>query len=62
MYNTEGAVGEALQLAFKSGLLKREDVFVTTKLQPADNQPANVLPSLQKSLRLGTLNPIVVGY
>jgi diketogulonate reductase-like aldo/keto reductase len=50
MYNTEGVVGEALQLAFKSGLVKREDVFVTTKLSPADNQPANVLPSLQKSL------------
>jgi diketogulonate reductase-like aldo/keto reductase len=58
MYNTEGVVGEALQLAFKSGLVEREDVFVTTKLSPADTQPANVLPSLQKSLRLGTLNPL----
>lgn len=57
MYNTEGLLGEALKLAFQSGLVERKDVFVTTKLSPADNQPANVLPSLQKSLRLGTLNP-----
>jgi glycerol 2-dehydrogenase (NADP+) len=32
MYDNEDEVGEALQEAFKAGIVKREDVFVTTKL------------------------------
>jgi diketogulonate reductase-like aldo/keto reductase len=29
---SEAAVGDAMQEAFKAGAIKREDVFVTTKL------------------------------
>lgn len=32
MYGNEGEVGEALTEAFKSGVVKREEVFITTKL------------------------------
>jgi diketogulonate reductase-like aldo/keto reductase len=31
-YKTEGEIGQVLQEFFKSGQLKREDVFVTTKV------------------------------
>jgi glycerol 2-dehydrogenase (NADP+) len=31
-YQNEGEVGEAFQEAFDSGIVKREDLFVTTKL------------------------------
>lgn len=32
MYGNEGEVGEALKEAFAAGIVKREDVFITTKL------------------------------
>lgn len=32
IYGTEGEIGEALNMKFASGELKREDVFVTTKV------------------------------
>ena len=34
-YKNEAEVGEALSEAFKEGLVKREDLFVTTKVPPA---------------------------
>lgn len=33
-YKNEAEVGEALSEAFKEGLVKREDLFVTTKVPP----------------------------
>ncbi|XP_002986769.2 NADP-dependent D-sorbitol-6-phosphate dehydrogenase [Selaginella moellendorffii] len=36
-YKNEAEVGEALALAFKQGLVKREDVFITTKLWNSDH-------------------------
>ena len=31
-YGNEGEIGEALQKCFKEGVLKREELFITTKL------------------------------
>lgn len=31
-YNNEAEIGEALQKCFKDGVVKREEVFVTSKL------------------------------
>ncbi|QPG73801.1 hypothetical protein FOA43_001115 [Brettanomyces nanus] len=47
-YGTEALIGEVLQKLFDSGKLKREDVFVTTKVWPS--LWANPLKSLDKSL------------
>jgi diketogulonate reductase-like aldo/keto reductase len=35
-YNNEGAIGEALQEVFATGKVKREEVFITTKLWQDD--------------------------
>jgi diketogulonate reductase-like aldo/keto reductase len=48
-YTTEPLLGEALAKAFKAGLVRREDVFVTTKLHPADTD--DVVTALRSSLR-----------
>ncbi|CAM6003256.1 unnamed protein product, partial [Sphagnum balticum] len=50
LYGTEGALGDALVEAFSTGLVKREEIFVTTKLWITDNHPAAVLPALRTSL------------
>lgn len=34
-YKNEAEVGEALTEAFTTGLVKREDLFITTKVQTA---------------------------
>jgi diketogulonate reductase-like aldo/keto reductase len=50
-YHNELIIGEALQEAFKSKLVKRDEMFVTSKLGPAEMDPPDVLPTLQASLR-----------
>ncbi|MGA9599379.1 MAG: aldo/keto reductase [Methylocystis sp.] len=50
-YRNEDAVGDAMQAAFKAGTLKREDVFVTTKLWNTNHRPERVKPALDASLR-----------
>lgn len=52
IYNSEGFLGEALADAIKSGKVKREDIFVTSKLWCADAYPEGVLPALKKSLSM----------
>lgn len=50
MYGTEAVLGAALAKAFKAGLVRREELFVTTKLPPSEADPAEVVAALQSSL------------
>ncbi|KAI5074211.1 hypothetical protein GOP47_0010172 [Adiantum capillus-veneris] len=50
-YGTEGAIGRAVQQAFERGIVRREDMFITSKLWCDDNHPDDVLPALHNSLR-----------
>ncbi|KAJ3695638.1 hypothetical protein LUZ60_001015 [Juncus effusus] len=48
-YQNEAEVGEALEEAFNSGLVKREDLFITTKLWNSDH--GHVLEACKDSLK-----------
>jgi diketogulonate reductase-like aldo/keto reductase len=50
-YRNEEAVGDALQAAFKSGTIRRQDVFVTTKLWNTNHRPERVKPAFDGSCR-----------
>ncbi|XP_076029997.1 aldo-keto reductase family 1 member A1-like [Oratosquilla oratoria] len=50
MYFNEEVIGEVLSAWFESGRLKREDVFITTKLPLIGNRKEDVSRFLQKSL------------
>ena len=50
-YRNEAAVGEAMQAAFKAGTVRREDVFVTTKLWNTNHRPERVKPAFDASLQ-----------
>ena len=50
-YRNESAVGAALQEVFKAGRIRREDVFVTTKLWNNNHRPERVRPAFEASLR-----------
>ena len=50
-YRNESAVGEAMQEVFKAGKIRREDVFVTTKLWNNNHRPERVQPAFEASLR-----------
>src|ERR1700678_3960100 len=50
-YRTEKEVGEAMQEVFKEGKIKREDVFVVTKLWNTNHRPERVKPALEASLK-----------
>jgi diketogulonate reductase-like aldo/keto reductase len=50
-YRNEDAVGEAMQDVFKTGAIRREDVFVTTKLWNTNHRPERVAPAFEASLR-----------
>jgi diketogulonate reductase-like aldo/keto reductase len=53
-YRNEADVGVALQELFARGTVRREDLFVTTKLWNNNHRPDRVKPALQASLnRLG---------
>src|SRR5436305_3928473 len=49
-YRTEKEVGEAMHEVFKEGTIKREDVFVITKLWNTNHRPERVKPALEASL------------
>jgi diketogulonate reductase-like aldo/keto reductase len=58
-YRNEAAVGEAIQEAFKAGTVRREDLFVTTKLWNTNHRPERVKPAFDASrrrLQLDTLD------
>jgi diketogulonate reductase-like aldo/keto reductase len=50
-YRTEKEVGEAMQEVFKAGKIKREDVFVATKLWNTNHRPERVAPAFEASLK-----------
>ena len=50
-YRNEAAVGDAMQAVFKAGTIRRQDVFVTTKLWNTNHRPERVKPALDASLR-----------
>jgi diketogulonate reductase-like aldo/keto reductase len=50
-YRNEGAVGEAMQAVFQAGTVRREDVFLTTKLWNTNHRPDRVKPAFDASRR-----------
>jgi len=50
-YRNEEAVGDAIQDALKAGILRREDLFVTTKLWNTNHRPERVKPAFDGSRR-----------
>jgi diketogulonate reductase-like aldo/keto reductase len=50
-YRNESAVGDAMRAAFKAGTVRREDVFVTTKLWNTNHRPERVKPAFAASIR-----------
>lgn len=50
IYNTERAVGEAIRNKIQQGVVKREDLFVTTKLWRNAYARQDVVPALKQSL------------
>ena len=52
IYENEGEVGSALEEVFAKWDIKREDLFITTKLWNNDHASARVEPALRKCLKL----------
>ncbi|CAO2595125.1 Aldo-keto reductase family 1 member C13 [Lemmus lemmus] len=50
-YHVEEEVGQAIQSKIKAGIVKREDLFITTKLWCTCLRPELVQPTLEKSLK-----------
>ncbi|AUC98459.1 dehydrogenase [Bradyrhizobium sp. SK17] len=48
-YRNEAAVGDAIQDAFKAGMVRREELFVTTKLWNTNHRPERVRPAFDAS-------------
>src|SRR5215469_13790818 len=50
-YRNETEVGKAMQEVFKEGKIKREEVFVATKLWNSNHRPERVKPAFEASLK-----------
>ncbi|MDR3618089.1 MAG: aldo/keto reductase [Paludisphaera borealis] len=50
-YRNEKEVGAAIQEVFKAGKIKREEVFIATKLWNNNHRPERVKPAFEASLR-----------
>lgn len=50
-YRNEEVVGEAIQQALNAGMLRRQDLFVTTKLWNTNHRPERVKPAFEASCR-----------
>ncbi|GHT19323.1 aldehyde reductase [Bacteroidia bacterium] len=50
IYKNEREVGQALDYAFRYGIVKRDEIFVTSKLWNADHAPARVEVAINRSL------------
>lgn len=51
VYGNETEIGEALAEVFAEGNIKREDVFITSKLWNDSHMEGDVIPALQESLK-----------
>ena len=51
IYDNEKEVGNALEKAFKEGLVKREELFITSKLWNSNHRLDDVMPALKKTLK-----------
>src|SRR6476661_6237522 len=50
-YRNEKEVGDAMQEVFKAGKIKREDVFIATKLWNNNHRPERAKPAFEASLK-----------
>src|SRR5580698_2573565 len=50
-YRNEKEVGEAMKEVFKEGKIKREEVFIATKLWNSNHRPERVKPAFEASLK-----------
>src|SRR6266487_1924360 len=50
-YRTEKEVGEGMKEVFNAGRIRREDVFVATKLWNTNHRPERVKPAFEASLK-----------
>ena len=65
IYGNEAEIGAVFAEAFSSGLIKREDLFVTSKLWNSEHAPENVRPALEltlKELRLDYLDLYLIHW
>jgi diketogulonate reductase-like aldo/keto reductase len=51
LYRNEDVVGNAMRESFEAGTVRREELFVTTKLWNNNHRPERVKPALEASLR-----------
>ena len=49
-YQNETIVGKAFKKAFDSGVVKRSDLFITSKLWNSEHAADDVAPALQQSI------------
>lgn len=61
-YGNENGVGEGLQEVFNSGILRRKEIIVATKLHPLKLRPRSVFKSTAKSLKKLKLDYIDILY
>lgn len=52
MYQNEAAIGETLKKWFDSGKLKREDIFIVTKVDDTEKYTCNICNNLSAYLSL----------
>ncbi|XP_039748298.1 aldo-keto reductase AKR2E4-like [Pararge aegeria] len=58
IYNTEEEIGQAVRIKVAEGAVKREDIFITTKLWNTHHRREDVLKALRESLSKFELNYI----
>ena len=51
VYQNESEIGEAIEELISEGKIKREDLFITSKLWNNEHHPEDVIPALKESLR-----------
>lgn len=51
IYRNEPEVGQAIQESLNSGIVKREEIWITSKLWNSDHQSSEVIPALKQTLK-----------